>query len=120
MVTYKEKILNLVLAKNKLIKKLTQSDYINMEDINEIRFIWSESDCKRVWEAMSNEKIITIMDSTTCPWCHYNDFMECDTCGYGERHGICGTINTNRYNSLVKILAQVQRNDTEELETLLA
>ena len=109
--TYKEKIVEFIIAKNALVSLYTELDYITNEDIEEIKS-WSEEDCGIVYENMAkhiirsfNRPISTSMeDSTTCPWCVYSSKIRrhdnCNECGYGKRNGICDKFSS-KYRQIV-------------------
>jgi len=103
--TYREKLVKFIIAKRALINLYTELDYINNEDIEEIKS-WPEEKCKIVYEHIVKYIIKSIDvpistitdDSITCPWCVYiskiKKYNDCDSCGYGKRNGVCDKFNS--------------------------
>lgn len=92
--TYKEKLIKFVEAKDKIIKEKTGINYINDLDIQEIRE-WDEESCKKIYSSFTrniNTYFIHDLLIGTCPWClksTINNVHDCKICGYGKRHGMC-------------------------------
>ena len=109
--TYKEKLIEFIRAKNSLIYKNLNIYYIKTEDVIEIKN-WSEKDCKKVYNTIknyiNNYESKGYYDTLTCPWCiyyHIKKYTTCYECKYGKRHGIC-----NKNNSLYDKLSKNNQN----------
>ena len=103
--TYKDKILKFVTAKDKYIQEIVGIEYVTKDDIAEIGADWSEELCEEIW----NEMLI-IDEISSCPWCVKREVYNsryCDSCGYGERHGKCSI--TNEQNTYHKIKTEAER-----------
>ena len=97
--TYREKIIDFIKAKNLLVYKNSNMHYIKMEDVIEIEN-WSEINCKHVFDRMVKliNSRFTQYDSYSCPWCQYifnvKFDLNCDKCNFGKRHGKCDKENS--------------------------
>ena len=101
----KEKIIKFIQLKNEIIKKESKINYINKEDIDDIKS-WSDDDCKTIYARMTNEININKiygLGFASCPWCIlYKKKGECSDCGYGDRYIECGYDDSlyNQYRSV--------------------
>lgn len=87
---YKERLIMFIVLKNEKLKEKTGIEYINEDDIIDIRH-WYESMCK-----LSYQTIIDLIKngyrSDISLWCIFfkEDSNECNcVCGYGMRNGFC-------------------------------
>ena len=100
--TSKEKLIMFIKLKNERIKKITNIDYINNEDIEDIKN-WDPEICDKVYKILKiniNNIPKYNFSGLTCPWCiiyykidynyDYDEYGYCDSdCGYLLRHGYC-------------------------------
>ncbi len=99
---YKEKIIKFVKCKDKIIRRNSNSKYINNQDIKGIEE-WNEKTCKWVYDKVAwciRERNANGLELSTCIWCvKYNSI--CMDCTYGFKHGICndGENWFNLYNT---------------------
>ena len=88
--TYKEKLIKFVEAKNQFIISKIGLPYADKKDFKDIRK-WKEEDCKYIYKDIKhiiNNGVAVSFTIGTCPWC-LKYIMNCDKCGYGKRHGKC-------------------------------
>jgi hypothetical protein len=102
--------------KSRLIEEKTGIVFIYDEDIEEV-MKWSSSKIKQFFDNndmyVRNPKYADhISDMRSCPWCRfhigyiYNDY-NCKWCGYGKRHGKCGSrLKVTTYGEVLKILQE--------------
>lgn len=91
----KEKIIKFLEMKNEIIKKESKINYIDKEDIEDVKS-WSNKKCKTIYQYITDQihiKKVYGIGFSTCPWCILCNIYKvkgCTDCGYGERHGECG------------------------------
>jgi hypothetical protein len=98
--TYKEIIINFMLKKDAIIKKHTGIDLVDQNDLDELTS-WTETTHTTI--ALN----FSWIPSGMCPWCIINKYVasvsDCEECGYGKRHGICGS----RYSRFDRIIDSI-------------
>jgi len=83
--------------------------YFNNEDQKEIE-TWKDEEARDIWTQIKKNvhtSAPTGLRREVCPFCHKAGLIQykkpfCETCGYGERHGICGKKDTP--NDYLKII----------------
>lgn len=63
--------------------------------------------------ATSIEKILSIFNALSCPFCYiqYKRYHNCEGCGYGQRHGICDDSECD-YRASLDILLSLLKKQT--------
>lgn len=84
---YNDLLLEYMQRKNAIVKKHSGLVLTRKRDLAELR-TWSEQMCSTALRRLS----IT-SDSLLCPWCIVTD-LDCVTCNYGKRNGICNDVYT--------------------------
>jgi len=101
--TSREKIIKILIVKQNLIKQETGLDYIDKEDLAEVK-AWSAKECKKIISEMVNMFYEdNISDISICPWCCLFYYADCRQCSYGKRHGKCYEQGT-WYKNIIKAL----------------
>lgn len=94
--TPQEKIIKFMRAKNRFLNERLKNipDYFTQSDAEEIRE-WSDEDAQSVLDRILPS---TGLAYKNCPFCIFSvpktdtpnaNNVDCNSCGYGERHGIC-------------------------------
>ena len=116
--TGKEKLLAFVKMKNIILIKMLKYEAFDKKDFEEIEEDWSEEHCTRLCEIIKNnaKKETFILSPDMCPWCikhsiYFDGYkkMECVSCGYGERYGICN-VEDSLFNNLMNIYKEIKRD----------
>ena len=96
---YKQKLVQFVILKNKIIEKIENIKYADEKDIETIKQ-WHNTSCKYIYDKIL-DRYSEGLGVYTCPWCIKNE-MRCAICEYGERHGICDQTGSlfNLYDTL--------------------
>ena len=87
MKTGKEKLIEYIESKTKIIKESLDIEYTNKEDIKEVEQ-WSESKCNYIYDEMKKYIMTGYTESIgtwSCPWCIINNVI-CSKCNYRKRH----------------------------------
>jgi len=107
--TTKDKLIMFLELKNKRIKKFSRYNYIENEDIEDIKN-WDLKICDMVYNKIANNILnhnyIYGLSNTTCPWCilyfySMSNTCDLDSCGYAKRHGDC-ICTDSLYNKVCK------------------
>ena len=123
-IEYKERLVMFVVLKNEKLKEKIGIEYINEDDIIDIRH-WYEKMCKVSYQTMV-ELVKNGYTSDIRPWgiFYKEDSNECNcVCGYGMRNGFCyekgslyqkfyyETENDNflTYDEYIEIINQIEK-----------
>ena len=105
----KDRIVEFCYWKAKMLKR---PDYFTKEDEADIRS-WD-------WEklVMVVEEIELRNDSSICPYCIvFSD--DCEECGYGAKHGVCGEDFVNTYSNVTKYEHINDQIGLEEIKAMI-
>lgn len=111
MMTSKEKILEYLKRKHKLINNITGLNYCYDSDFDDVEK-WEDRICDQIWSEMlayaKNQKLVLNrggLSAKLCPWCLFKHFMliDCAKCGWGRAHGGGNCMSYDYENSWHKI-----------------
>ena len=86
---YNKLLVEFMVKKNRIIKRLTGLLITTKSDMDELR-AWPEDTCKYILSNLGDR------GRQCCPWCFMNS---CASCSYGKRNGQCSDW-TSRYRKL--------------------